>query len=90
MIGPPAHIIKGLARIWDIGGDRDDVEQLALGRLQVRQRVVGRVHLAPHGGVNNLLGGVQTEVGGVRGEEAVGDAGVVDQDVNWERKGFRC
>jgi hypothetical protein len=76
------YIVDPLARVRQERGDRDDVEQLPPGRPQVRQRVVGRVHVAPEGGVNNLPGGVHAPVGGVRQEEAVGHPPVVHQNVN--------
>jgi hypothetical protein len=54
------HIVEGPAKVR---GDRDDVEQLLLERLQMQQRMLGRVDLAPKGGVNKLQGGVQAEIG---------------------------
>ena len=77
------HVVERLARVRDERGDRDNVEQLPVGRLQVRHRVVGRVHVAPERGVNNLPSALQAVPGRVGGEERVGDTRVVDQDVDW-------
>jgi hypothetical protein len=76
------YIVDPLARVRQERGDRDDVEQLPPGRPQVRQRVVGRVHVAPEGGVNNLPGGVHAPVGRVCQEEAVSHPRVVHQNIN--------
>lgn len=80
----PAHVVEGLARVRDVRGDRDNVEQLSVGRLEVRQRVVRRVHVAPERGVHNFLGALQAEVGGGARQERVGNASVVDENVDCE------
>jgi hypothetical protein len=62
-----AHIVEGPV---EVRSDRDGVEQLLFERLQMGQRIVGRVDLAPEGGVNKTPGGVQAPIGGVRSTKA--------------------